>query len=588
MSLNGAKYLIRQLSNKGVTIIFGYPGGAILPVLNELYDYPNIKYYLSRTEQGGGFMADGYAKATGQTGVVMTTSGPGALNIITCLQNALSDGTPLLALSGQVSTKVLGSDAFQEADVIGISKPCTKWNHMIEQTENIHSSIDTAFYHILNDRPGPVLLDLPKNIMSEQIHNCKNSLCSGTIQQPILPVKLDPTIDCDGITNMLLSSQRPVILAGQGVMQAGSKAIQNLRILSKLYKIPVTTTLLGLGVYDERNPLSLKMVGMHGSYYANMAIQNCDLLLNFGSRFDDRITGLVSAFAPKANIIHVDITRKNINKVIKTPFYINDSCNNILRELVQRRFADLNSGLSRIPSNKYWLEQIGYWKNTGFDWPKNKTELQGREVIATLNTLFHNTHIHKKFIVVADVGAHQMWAAQFIDYNHRIRFLTSGGLGSMGYAVPASIGAKIGVGKEYEVICICGDGGFTMSMIELLTAVENKVNIKVLIINNSYQLMVKMWQDKFYDKRHVGVKMNNPPFEMVCRTLGCKAMKIEFGDNIKSKLADFLNYSDGPIIANVITDSSEAVLPMVSPGKALDDMIVLETPDEKLYGDAPC
>jgi len=393
---------------------------------------------------------------------------------------------------------------------------------------------------------------------------------------------------------MILSSKKPVILAGQGVTQAGPDAMQNLRTLSRLYNIPVTTTLMGLGIYDEKHELSLKMVGMHGSYYANMAIQNCDLLLNFGSRFDDRITGLVSKFAPLAKIVHVDIATKNINKVIKTPFYINDSCHHILKALVRHRFETLKSYIV-VDSNRNsdWISTINIWKKTNFNWPIDKKVLQGREVIATLNTLMYSSNFKEtKFTVVADVGAHQMWAAQFIDYNYkRIRFLTSGGLGSMGYAVPASIGAKIGLGLDQHnetVICICGDGGFTMSMIELLTAVENKVNVKILIINNSYQLMVKMWQDKFYDKRYVGVKMNNPSFELVCQTLGCKAMKIQFGDDIQSKLGEFLNYADGPIVANVITDSSEAVLPMVSPGKALDDMIVFENADEKLSGDAPC
>jgi len=581
MNVSGAKYLVNQLMHKGVNTIFGYPGGAILPVLNELYEHPKIKYYLSRTEQGGGFMADGYAKVTEKTGVIMTTSGPGALNIVTCLQNALSDGTPLVALSGQVSTKVLGSDAFQEADVVGISKPCTKWNHMISETQMIESSVDMAFRLANSGRPGPVLLDLPKNIMSESVN--LSSLPNKAVLESVLSVnepKLEATIDCEGITRLLMKSERPVILAGQGVLQAGPEAIQNLRTLAKLYNIPVTTTLMGLGVFDEKDELSLKMVGMHGSFYANMAIQHCDLLLNFGSRFDDRITGLVSAFAPKAKIVHVDIATKNINKVIKTPFYINECCNYILKELVQ--------GPGYV-SSSYWHETIYTWKKTGFDWPKDKGVLQGREVIAQLNRLIYDpVFSNNKFTIVADVGAHQMWAAQFIDYNsERVRFITSGGLGSMGYAVPASIGAKIALGEQ-TVICICGDGGFTMRMIELLTAVEYKIPIKVIVINNSYQLMVKMWQDKFYDKRHVGVKMNNPSFEHVCEAMGCKGMRIQHGDNIAIKLTEFLEYNDGPIVANVITDSSEAVLPMVSPGKALDDMIVKEVADEKLSGDAPC
>lgn len=589
-AINGAMKLVNTLIHKGVKHIFGYPGGAILPVLDALAKKPDdIKYYLSRTEQGAGFMADGYANVTGRVGVVMTTSGPGALNTITCLQNALSDGTPLLALTGQVSTTVLGTDAFQEADVIGISKPCTKWNVMIRDSTDIQRLVHDSFYVALDKRPGPVLLDLPKNIMSADFCGVNTEARSW-----FSPVEKDSTVDCKDITEMILAAERPVILAGRGVIQAGPLAIYHLRLLAKLYNIPVTTTLMGLGAFNEKNSLSLKMLGMHGSYYANMAIQNCDLLLNFGSRFDDRITGDVKKFANKAKIVHVDIYPDNINKVIKTPYYINESCSSILKQLVEKRtreIKNIDADLCNLP----WLKQIDVWRQTDFSYPKGRASLQGREVISVLNKLMYKDAFSEaKFTIVADVGAHQMWAAQFIDYNYgRVQFLTSGGLGTMGYAVPASIGAAIGyregvAANNNVVICICGDGGFTMSFVELLTAVENKVNLKVLVINNSYQLMVKMWQDKFYEGRLLGVKMNNPPFHDVCKAMGCETMLIDSRLGLQDKLEEFLNYSDGPIVANVITDSSEAVLPMVSPGKALDDMIVNEVVDERLTGDAPC
>ena len=575
--------MLKKLLERNVTTIFGYPGGAILPVLDALSTNGNgIKYYLSRTEQGGGFMADGYANVTRKIGVVMTTSGPGALNTITCLQNALSDGTPLLALTGQVSTAVLGTDAFQEADVIGISAKCTKWNKMIKNTTDIHSSIDEAINTALYKRHGPVLLDLPKNIMSSPVINSSNNDVSNKSEDD---VNIGSTLDYTEITQMILKSKRPVILAGKGVIQAGPDAIRNLRKLAKLYNIPVTTTLMGLGIFDEKNSLSLKMLGMHGSYYANNAIQNCDLLLNFGSRFDDRITGDVTKFAKKATILHVDICGKNINKVIKTPYYINDSCTDVLKNLVEKGVLMENN----TNRNAEWLSIIRIWKNIGFTYTRSTEVLQGAEVISKLNKLMYSKiYLDKRFTIVADVGAHQMWAAQFIDYNYRrIRFLTSGGLGSMGYAVPASIGAAIGAPSDC-VICICGDGGFTMSFVELLTAVENKIDVKILVINNSFQLMVKMWQDKFYEGRHMGVKMNNPPFELVCKEMGCETMRIDINDDVTTKLQQFLEYKGGPIVANVITNSSESVLPMVSPGKALDDMIVFENNDLKLEGDAPC
>jgi acetolactate synthase-1/2/3 large subunit len=578
MTSIGAKILFNRLCKHNVKNVFGYPGGAILPVLNEFYNQNKIKYYLSRTEAGGSFMAEGFAKATGNVGVVMTTSGPGAINAMTSMQNALSDGTPILALTGQVSTAVIGTDAFQEADIVGISKPCTKWNNIITKGEHINSTVDNAFKHILNKRHGPVLIDLPKNVMSSG-----GSQQTEIIEKFVNKKNIQSTISSDDINRMIHVAKRPVILAGQGVIQAG--AINELRELADIYNIPVTTTLMGLGIFDEKHYLSLKMIGMHGSYYANKAIQDCDLLLNFGSRFDDRIIGNPSQFAPKAKIVHVDILGSNINKVIKTNYYINDDCKNVLDKMVNYEMHNFNN---YDPYTNYqWLKKINNWKKTvPFSYPKKKV-LQGRQVISTLNQVIKQD-FKNNFTIVADVGAHQMWAAQFIDYDYnKVRFITSGGLGTMGYSLPASIGVKIGRPNE-KVICICGDGGFTMSFVELLTAIENNVNIKVLVINNSYQLMVKMWQEKFYNKQLVGVKMNNPPFELVCREMGCKTMKIKSDKNLKEKIQKFLDYEDGPIVANVITDENESVLPMVSPGKALDDMIIKEDADDKYEGDAPC
>ena len=571
----GAKILFNSLINHGVKTVFGYPGGAILPVLNEFHEQNKIKYIMSRTELGGSFMAEGYSKITGKPGVIMVTSGPGALNTITSLQNALSDGTPTMVLSGQVATTVLGTDAFQEADVINISKNCTKWNNQITNGNLISQTVDNAFTQMLNQRYGPVLLDLPKNIMStnynEQIKtnfSIKNEKRS--------------TITVSEITDLILKSKKPVILAGQGIFQNNS--VELLRKIANSYNIPVTTTLMGLGVFDEKNPLSLKMLGMHGSFAANKAVQNCDLLLNFGSRFDDRIIGDPSKFAPKAKIVHVDILYKNINKTIKTKNYINDDCKNVLRDMTKnKRFPYLFCN----KSFNDWHLEINNWKKTGFSYPEVPLVLQGRHVIATLNKIIHLNTINN-FTIVADVGAHQMWAAQFIDYNYpKIKFITSGGLGSMGFALPASIGAKIGKPTE-KVICICGDGGFTMSMTEILTAVDNKINIKVLIINNSYQLMVKMWQEKFYNGNIIGTKMNNPSFEKVCESLGCHAIRITHNDDLEKCLEYILSYEDGPIVANIITSENEPVLPMVCPGKAIDEMILDENNHEQIKGDAPC
>ena len=493
---------------------------------------------------------------------------------MTSLQNAYSDGTPLLALCGQVSTEVLGTDAFQEADVINISKPCTKWNRQIKDGNLINIILNLGFQKIYSERYGPVLIDLPKNVMSSKFEpkfSCYISKFSDFERKS--------NICPEQIVKLLLKSRKPVILSGQGVMQSKSNLMLNL--FAKKYNIPVTTTLMGLGSFNEKDSLSLKMLGMHGSFAANMAIQNSDLLLNFGSRFDDRIIGNPQRFAERAKIIHIDILEKNINKTIKSDFYINDSCQTVLCELLQIKVEkDINNF-------QEWHDKIKSWKIINFSYPERKNVLQGRHVISLINKIIHKDKIHN-YTIVADVGAHQMWTAQFIDYCYpKVKFLTSGGLGSMGYALPASIGVKIGDPEE-RVICICGDGGFTMSMVEIITAVNNKVNVKIFVINNNYQLMVKMWQEMFYDNRIIGTDMNNPNFEKICESMDCKSLRIDSNENIEQKIFEILNYEEGPIVANIITASDEAVLPMVVPGSSLDNMVIHENKKQKYTGDAPC
>ena len=436
--MSGASVLFQRLIHHNVKHVFGYPGGAILPVLNQFYNQKKINYILSRTETGGSFMAEGYAKATKQPGVIMVTSGPGAINIMTSLQNALSDGTPLLALTGQVSTAVIGTDAFQEADVIGMSRSCTKWNYLITYGDCIESILDNAFSHMMDTRHGPVLVDLPKNIMSVDSPPQIDKKIKKTLKT------LPPTISYKEIHSLLLNARRPMVLVGQGILQSDS--VELLREFLHLHKLPVTTTLLALGCVDERDSRSLKMLGMHGSYAANMAIQNCDLLLNFGSRFDDRIIGSPTMFAPSATIVHIDILAKNINKTIPTKLYRNECCKTALENLLEHEHTV-------DPYQMYaWWKQIQAWQTVKFQYPLKTPILQGRHVLATLNTMIQaDSH---SYTIVSDVGAHQMWAAQFIDYNApKIKFLTSGGLGAMGFALPASIGVKIGLPAE-RVICV--------------------------------------------------------------------------------------------------------------------------------------
>lgn len=571
--MNGAKKLFNRLVHHNIQCVFGYPGGAILPVLNEFHNQSKIKFILTRTEAGGSFMAEGYSKATRKPGVIMVTSGPGAINIMTSMQNALSDGTAVLALTGQVSTAVMGTDAFQEADVLGISRPCTKWNSIITDTSKIESTIDKAFHYMFDKRHGPVLIDLPKNIMSMETVDSEQSKSKDNDDTIGIP---ETTISYDEIHALLLSSRKPVVLVGQGIFQAD--CVDLLREFIDSYKVPVTSTLMGLGVVNERDRRSLKMLGMHGSYVANMATHNCDLLINLGSRFDDRIIGNPKQFAPNATIVHIDIHKKNINKTIPTKLYRVENCRTLLEQLNDRDFIV-------DPYHTYsWWKQIHSWKRIGFTYPPNATHLQGRHVLSVLNNLIQSD-MDNAYTIVSDVGAHQMWAAQFIDYNApRVKFITSGGLGTMGFALPASIGVKIGLPSD-RVICICGDGGFQMTFQELITAKENNIGIKVIILNNSYQLMVKIWQEKFYNNNLIGTKMNNPPFELICQAMGCESMRIDTSVGLKEHLEYFLK-QDGPIVLNVITDPSESVLPMVSPGKALNDMILDD--NKEFSGEAPC
>lgn len=580
--ITGSKILFNSLLSKNVKYIFGYSGGAILPVLNEFYGQDKIKFIMSRTESGAGFMAEGYAKSKREPGIVMTTSGPGVLNTVTSMQNALSDGTPVLYLSGQVSTNVLGTNAFQEANVIDITKSCTKWNTQIKDIITFDLNINKAFEKMLDKRHGPVLLDLPKDIMSKNIHEklLKDGMLNYTTNCTTNKKNmLQESFFCKPNINHLISkSKKPVILAGQGIFQTNS--VDLLRKFALHNNIPVTTTLLGLGIFDERHNLSLHMLGMHGSYYANKAIQNSDLILNFGSRFDDRITGKPDLFAKNATIVHVDIDKTNINKTIKSDYSLNEDCRTVLENTLKYKG-------SKTPDFSDWHEQIQNWKNIRFSFPIRNDILYARRVISRLNLLLHKDTINK-YTIVADVGSHQMWTAQFIDYNFpKIKFITSGGLGSMGFALPASIGVKLGSNSE-KVICICGDGGFTMSFVELLTAIDNKINIKVMIINNSKQSMVSMWQKLFYEGRYIATDMKNPPFEKVVESLGCKSLRIDIHSNLDKDLQYFLDYEDGPIVANVITYDDEPVLPMVSPGFALDNMVIDENLNHKFDGDAPC
>eukprot|EP01135_Chromosphaera_perkinsii_P005976 Nk52_evm5s376 gene=Nk52_evmTU5s376 len=575
--LNGGEIIHELLRHHEVEKVFGYPGGAILPVYDAIYSSPHFQFVLPRHEQGGGHMAEGYARSTGKPGVCLVTSGPGATNMITPMQDALMDGTPLVVLSGQVPTAVMGSDAFQEADVIGISRSCTKWNVLVKDIRDLPRRINEAFYIAQSGRPGPVLVDLPKDVTA------------GVLQKELSDVEMAPRlpsesllasrvrhlhggkVDFEALGDLINKAKRPLIYAGQGVISG--KACDELRKLARLGNIPVTTTLQGMGAMDELDPLSLHMLGMHGSAYANYAMQRADLVIALGARFDDRVTGNVAKFAPEAcraaregtgGFIHFEISPKQVNKIIPATFPVMGDVKRGLKELIPH---------IRPSERPDWFQMINEWKTTlpfRYTPSSDGIALKPQQVLEELN---RQTSEHSEdLICTTGVGQHQMWAAQYLRWRHPRSFVTSGGLGTMGYGLPAAIGAKVG-NPDKIVVDIDGDASYSMTCQELLTAVEYGIGVKVLILNNNFQGMVKQWQDLFYDKRYSHTKMTNPDFEKVAEAMGAKGLRVDKTEDLPRVMKEFLEY-EGPVLLNAVVEKEEHVYPMVPSGKALDEMVL--------------
>jgi len=573
IGMTGGEILHEMLKRHNVKHVFGYPGGAILPIMDAIYETDQFEFVLARHEQGAGHMAEGYARASGNVGVALVTSGPGATNIITPLQDALSDGVPMVVFSGQVPNASIGTDAFQEADVVGISRACTKWNCMVKDIRELPRRINEAFHIATSGRPGPVLLDLPKDVtagvLKKPINGMQVNIPSiRSLIQPAPSQKVIHTIE--RAAKLVNNAKRPVIYAGAGLLNHpdGPRVLSE---LSEKANIPVTTTLQGLGVYDEDKPLALHMLGMHGSVYANLAIQKADVILALGVRFDDRVTGTIPSFAPKAKeaalekrggIIHFEIMPKNINKVVKaTEAVVGDVTENL----------ELMLPMIKNKKRTEWANTIKSWKQKyPFSYKKSEPgkPLKPQEVIEELNRQLEGK---KDDVVIATgVGQHQMWAAQYYRWKSPRSIVSSGGLGTMGYGLPACIGAKIAK-PEKTVIDIDGDSSLSMTMMELATAGQYQIGIKVLLLNNSYQGMVKQWQDLFYNFRHSGTKMTNPDFVRVAEAMRLKGMRCTDKKDLPAKIKEFLE-TDKPVLLEVTIDENEHVLPMVPAGKALHQM----------------
>jgi acetolactate synthase I/II/III large subunit len=566
------------------TWIVGYPGGAILPVFDAIYNSKHFEFILPKHEQGAGHMAEGYARASGKPGVVLVTSGPGATNVITPMQDALSDGTPMVVFCGQVPTSAIGTDAFQEADVIGISRACTKWNVMVKNVAELPKRIKEAFEIATTGRPGPVLVDLPKDVTaailrrSIPMHSTLPSHPSAaTVAARDLSKKqLDGAIT--RVAKLLNMAKKPVIYAGQGVLghPDGPKVMKE---LADKACIPVTTTLQGLGGFDELDSKSLHMLGMHGSAYANMAMQDADLIIALGARFDDRVTGNIAKFAPQAKaaasenrggIVHFEVMPKNINKVVQATEAIEGDVTTNLQFLIPQ--------INSVSSRPEWFGQINDWKArfplSNYEKETPEGLIKPQQLIEKLSNL--TAHRKHETIISTGVGQHQMWAAQHFRWRHPRTMITSGGLGTMGYGLPAAIGAKVAK-PESLVIDIDGDASFNMTLTELSTAHQFNIGVKIIILNNEEQGMVTQWQSLFYEDRFAHTHQKNPDFVKLAEAMGVKARRCLTPADVDESLEWLVNGSgDGPALLEVITDKKVPVLPMVPAGKALHEFLVYD------------
>lgn len=570
MQLTGAEIFIECLRREGVKALFGIPGGVVLKIFDVLYDVKDIGMVLARHEQGAVHMAEGYARATGKAGVALVTSGPGATNTVTGLMNAYMDSCPLVLFTGQVSTSLIGNDAFQEADIVGISRPCTKYNFLVKDVNDLAQTIKEAFYIATTGRPGPVLLDFPKDVSmaKAEFHYPEKVYIRGynpTYQGNKRQIKQ--------AAETILSAKRPILYVGGGAIN--SDAAGEVKELAELAQIPVTMTLMGLGAFPGSHSLSLGMLGMHGSYATNMAVHHCDLLIAVGSRFDDRVTGKVSEFVPHAKIIHIDIDPTSIRKNIHVDIPIVGDVKCVLRDILQLLKATTNGTLKEV--RRPWFAQIEAWRaEHPLAYPQSKTVIKPEYVIEKIYDMTKG----RDAIVTSDVGQHQMWAAQYYRFEKPRTWLNSGGLGTMGYGFPAALGAQKAF-PERLVVCVAGDGSFQMNMQELATAVSYKLPVKVAVINNKYHGMVRQWQQLFYNGRYSGSYLEGPDYVKLAEAFGIRGIRAVTPSEVENVLDEALTVK-GPVVMDFQVDPYENCYPMVPAGGAINQMVLEDPrPEEK-------
>ena len=557
MQQTGSQILFTALKEENVDTLFGYPGGCVMDIYDELFRQ-EIRHILVRHEQGAIHAADGYARASGRVGVCLVTSGPGATNTVTGIANAYMDSIPVVVLTGQVPTAIIGSDGFQEVDITGITRTCTKHNFLVRNIGDLHRTIREAFQIARSGRPGPVLVDLPKDVIQ--------SVAEAELPQTAVPPAEEGCPDLEGLCNealkMLLQAKKPLIIVGGGVILG--KASEGFRAFVKKFRIPVVSTLMGLGAFPASDPLWTGMLGMHGAYSANMAVSQCDLLIAVGVRFDDRATSKVSAFAPHARIIHIDIDPVSIDRIVRTDLAIVSDCTPALKTL--HRLSD-EQGLT-LPERQIraWSNQLRQWKaEMPLSYCRNQN-IKPQYVIEKLHQLTQG-----RAIIATEVGQHQMWAAQFYRFDEPNAFLTSGGLGTMGFGLPAAIGAQVAC-PDRTVVDVAGDGSIQMNIQELGTIAHYGLPVKVVILNNLYLGMIRQWQELFYGRRYSQSDMNHAPdFVKLAEAYGIKGLRATKPEEVKRVLQEGLE-TPGPVVMDFHVEPEENVFPMVKPGTPLTEM----------------
>ena len=566
--LTGAEIVFKCLEDQKVNHIFGYPGGAVLPIYDELKNHPSIKHILVRHEQGAGHAAEGYARSSGKPGVVLVTSGPGATNVVTALTDAYMDSVPMVCISGQVPTHLIGTDAFQECDTTGITRPCTKHNWLVKDINELSDVMHEAFKVATTGRPGPVLIDIPKDIQfakAKYKKPKKEKSLNGKSHNKFSANEIDQLI------NLINKAKRPIIYSGGGVINSGLKASEALRKFVELTGFPITSTLQGLGAYPGEDNQFLGMLGMHGTYEANNAMHDCDLLINIGARFDDRITGKIDEFSPNSKKVHIDIDPSSINKIIKVDLAIIGDVSRVIDKVNKTIIKKKNgNGKSNKPNIAKWWEQIQKWRNkNSLNFINSEDSIKPQHAVQRLYELTKN----KDTYVTTEVGQHQMWAAQHYKFNKPNRWMTSGGLGTMGYGLPAAVGVQVAHPKKL-VIDIAGEASVLMTMQEMSTAVQYNLPIKIFILNNQYMGMVRQWQELLHEKNYSeSYSEALPDFMKMADAYGCKGIKADDPSELDEKIQEMVDHN-GPVIFDCHVDPNENCFPMIPSGKPHNQMIL--------------